>query len=455
MFKLSFSLKDFITIYRNYNYIRIFSLYFLSKGNDGSNMSRIKLLTEHEINDFVNIAFNAYPIVFGSSEENKKKIIKKFTEIQRDNPLQNFYGLYRDDHMFGGMQLHDFIMKFLSVKIPLGGVGSVSVDFLHKKQNVCKELIIYFLTHYRERGYSMVALYPFRPDFYKKMGFGYGAKMNRYKTKPAFLPEEKANRQEMYHLSRENINEIVECHNHLVDKTHGMIKKTNIMVGRMFDDPENRMVGYKKDGKLCAYLLYHFVSNDDKRFLIYDMYIEEIIYENTEALKIVLAFLHSQTDQVRDIIIDTNDEYFHYLLSDPRNGSNNFLATLCHESNRQGLGIMYRVVNVIEIFKCLHLHNFGGQDCNMKLTINDDFLACNTTSVMIRFRQGIAEINTIDAYEVEVSIDISEFSSLLMGTVNFNTLYSYGLAKVSDSGYVGIINKIFTTDERPKCTVKF
>jgi predicted acetyltransferase len=427
----------------------------LLKGNGDSQMSRIRLLTEHEITDFVSIAFNAYPKVFNPCEENRKKFIRKFTEIQTSNPSQNFYGLYRDEQMLGGMQLHDFIMKLLSIKVPVGGVGSVAVDFLHKKKNVCKELITYFLNHYRDRGYGLVALYPFRPDFYKKMGFGYGSKMNRYNIKPASLLGEKADRQDMLYLSKKDSNEMVQCHNRLVNKTHGMIEKTAFMVGKFFDDLENRVVGYKRDGKLCAYLVYRFVTDDEKRFLIYDMYIEEIIYEDTESLKILLAFLRGQADQVRNIIIDTHDEYFHYLLSDPRNGSNNFLATLSHESNLQGLGIMYRVVNVIEIFKSLSNHNFGRQNCKMKLSISDDFLACNNGSITIEFQQGIAEIKNIDDYDVEISLGISEFSSLLMGTVNFNTLHRYGLAKISDEGYIEIINKIFMLDEKPKCTVKF
>jgi hypothetical protein len=80
-------------------------LKFLLKGNGDRQMSRIKLLTEHEITDFVSIAFNAYPKVFNPCEENRKKFIKKFTEIQTSNPSQNFYGLYRDEQMLGGMQL--------------------------------------------------------------------------------------------------------------------------------------------------------------------------------------------------------------------------------------------------------------------------------------------------------------------------------------------------------------
>lgn len=418
-------------------------------------MSEIRLVTEDEMSTFVDIACNAYPKIFDPCESNRIKLLKRFIETQTSNPSQKFYCLYRDQQMLGGMQLHDFIMNMLSVKIPVGGVGSVAVDFLHKKKNVCKELITYFLHHYRDQGYSMVALYPFRPDFYKRMGFGYGAKVNRYKTKPAFLSSEKVDQQQMCYLGREDMNDVIECHNRLVDKTHGMIKKTTAMIERIFDDPENRVVGYRKNGKLLAYLIYRFISDDEQRFLIYDMHIQEIIYEDTQTLKILLAFLHSQADQVRDIIIDTHDEYFHYLLSDPRNGSSNFLATLSHESNLQGLGLMYRVVNVTTLFTSLCKHNFGGQNCRVKFSINDDFLQCNNTDIIIEFQDGIAKITDITNYETEVSLGISEFSSLIMGTVTFQILYRYGLANISDPRYVRIINKIFMTDEKPQCTVKF
>ena len=418
-------------------------------------MSEIRFITEDEMPHFVDIAFHAYPKIFDPCEGNRIKVLKRFIDTQTLNPSQNFYGFYRDKQMLGGMQLHDFTMKLLSTKIPLGGVGSVAVDFLHKKQNICKELITYFLHHYRDLGYGMVALYPFRPDFYKKMGFGYGGKINRYQTKPAFLPADKTDLQQLMYLNREDVHDMVKCHNELVAQTHGMIEKTAIMMGKTFDDLENRVVAYKEDGKILAYLVYRFISDDDHRFLIYDMYIQEIIYQDTRTLKILLTFLHQQADQVRDIMIDTHDEYFHYLLKDPRNGSNNFIATLSHESNLQALGLMYRIINVSELFNSLQNHNFGGQNCILKLSIHDDLLECNNTNITLQFQNGIATIKKNKDYDVEISLGISEFSSLLMGTVTFKALHLYGLATISKEEYLEIINKIFITDEKPKCTVRF
>lgn len=37
--------------------------------------------------------------------------------------------------------------------------------------------MFFYLRHYRERGTPLTALYPFRPDFYRSMGFGFGTKV--------------------------------------------------------------------------------------------------------------------------------------------------------------------------------------------------------------------------------------------------------------------------------------
>lgn len=58
-------------------------------------------------------------------------------------------------------------------------------------------------------------------------------------------------------------------------------------------------------------------------------------------------------------------------------------------------------------------------------------------------------------YDVEVCMDVAEFSSLLVGAVNFKSLYKYGLAKISDPSYVGVVDKIFAVEDKPICTTPF
>lgn len=418
-------------------------------------MSTICLVQAREMCDFIDILFQAYPLIFLPTAENRKEMTSYFIEVQRSSSYKKVYGLFRDGQMLGGMLLSDFDMTVLSEKMAVGGVGSVAVDFLHKKEKVAKEMIGYFLAHYRERGYSMVALYPFRPDFYKQMGFGYGAKMNRFSIKPADIPAAGGNRDNLCYVGREDLSLLLACHNKVAAKKHGMIAKKEQMLELLFAKADIRAVGYLQDGALAGYIIYRFEKEDDKRFLLYNLYIEELIYENTLALKTLLSFLHSQEDQVKTIIMDTQDEYFHFLLSDVRDGSEEFIGTLSHVTNSQGLGIMYRVINVAGIFSRLQNHNFNNQSCRVKFSIVDDFFPVNSSNIIVQFINGRAKVVEQGSYEAEVWLDIANFSSLLMGTVTFGSLYKYGLTALSDEKYVAVIDRLFLVSEKPHCTVRF
>ncbi len=50
---------------------------------------------------------------------------------------------------------------------------------------------------------------------------------------------------------------------------------------------------------------------------------------------------------------------------------------------------------------------------------------------------------------------MAEFSSLLMGSVRFSSLYRYGLAEISDQGAVDQIDKLFGVAAKPICTTPF
>ena len=125
-------------------------------------MSKIRLLEEADYAAFVTLAANAYPAFKLASEEDRERIRQRFLTRSAE-PTNHFYGLFRDQRLIGGMILYDFTMRLLSVKAPVGGVGTIAVDLLHKKEKVAYELMQFFLRHYRARGATLATLYPFRP----------------------------------------------------------------------------------------------------------------------------------------------------------------------------------------------------------------------------------------------------------------------------------------------------
>ena len=416
-------------------------------------MSQVKVLQEADFDDFITIVANAYPSFTLTSEEDRQRMRNRF-KARSEDPVSHLYGLYRKDQLLGGMILFDFTMKLLSTKIRAGGVGLVAVDILHKKEKVAKDMITYFLQHYRERGATMALLYPFRPDFYRKMGFGYGSKMSQYRVRPAALPRGKT-KEHITLLCGNDKYLLRDCYNRRLEATNGLVEKSDFELDGLFNNKETRIVAYKRDGNVLGYIAFSFKSAKPDSFLANDIHIREFMYESSEVLSELLTFLHDQADQINRIVFNTQDDYFHFLPLDPRNGSDNVLPHVYHESNTQGVGIMYRVIDTPGIFAALGEHNFGNQHCTLKLSIDDSFFKANDGSTIVHFEHGKAEVRPAQDYEVEVALDVASFSSLITGAVDFKSLYRYGLADISDSRYVDAINKLFMTEEKPICTTPF
>ncbi|WP_105614990.1 GNAT family N-acetyltransferase [Vallitalea okinawensis] len=416
-------------------------------------MLNIRQLGNEDFGAFLDVTRNAYTRMAVNTPEEREKRIEKFKKAHRECGYKNFFGAFDDNYLLGGMILYDFNMQLLSTKAKAGGVGAVAVDLLHKKEKVAKQLIEYFIQHYKMRGTYMLMLYPFRPDFYKKMGFGYGTKMNQYRIKPENLPVGDS-KGSLYFLKQEDQQLLFDCYQRFVDQNHGMIERSIGDFDNIFENSENRVVAYKKEGSVLAYISFTFQPYEEGSFLSNDMVIKEFIYEDRKGLYELLTFLHSQKDQIRYIIVNTQDEYFHHLLSDPRNGVDHVIPHVYHESNIQGVGLMYRVIDVKGIFKALSQHNFGDVTCRLKITIRDSFYKENEGSTIIHFINGLAHYEASD-FEVEITLDVSEFSSMIMGAISFKALYRYGLVDISDVSYIDTVHRIFRTDEKPKCTTGF
>ncbi len=416
-------------------------------------MSRIKELTPKDYDNFATIVANAYPgfgIVTDKDKNNFKKRLIKYSE----EPTVHPFGYFKQGRIMGGMVLYDFMINFLSIQAGMGGVGLVATDLLHKKEKICKKMLSYFLEHYRKQGTCLVALHPFRPDFYRRMGFGYGTKMNRYEIRPADLPRGKSKRHISF-LKKTDIKALNECYHKSYLRNHGMLDRKYVEWDFIFDRPENKIVGYKDTKTILGYIIFSFKRAKEDNWLENDIVIREFIYDNREVFFELLTFLHTQLDQVNSIVYSTQDEHFHYVPFDPRDGSRALIAPLAHETNTQGIGIMYRVIDVKGIFKLLNEHNFSSQNCRLKLTVIDSFFKKNHGSSIIHFDNGTAHLKKKDDFEVEMCLDVSDFSSLIMGVIDVRSLYRYGLVNISHHRYVKKIDMIFRTEQRPICTTLF
>ncbi|MBD3401629.1 GNAT family N-acetyltransferase, partial [candidate division GN15 bacterium] len=363
--------------------------------------------------------------------------------------------LFRDNELVGAMRFHDFRLNVRGTAVTAGGVGGVAVDLMHKKERVAWEMMQFYLHHYRERGAPMALLWPFRPDFYRKMGFGYGAKMNHYQIKPAELPASNLRRQVRF-LSAADIPSLVGCHNEYFKRRNGMIEENEHAFFRIFGaDARQEVIGFARDGVLEGYAVIAFDNFDPHNFIGYDLRVHQLVYLTREALAGLLGFLQSQLDQVRWVRLSSSDDSLHFLLHDPRNDSSVIERPVHHSTNTAGVGIMYRVIDLARLLDLLGDDTFGAGEMTLGITLEDTFLPQENGRRVLRFANGRAALVDSDATDAEIALPMEDFSSLLMGAVSFERLWEYGRAETSDPALIDQVTTIFRTEASPLCLTGF
>jgi len=416
-------------------------------------MSTIKRLTRKDSYTFANIGAYAYAGMKITKEEDIKSLGERLWKIDQADPDINAYGLFRKGKLIGGMRMFNFTMKMLSTYIPVGGVGFIAVDLAHKKEHVCKELVEFFINWYAKKKTPLVSLYPFRPDFYRKMGFGYGPKVNEYRIRPAELPST-GDRRKVSFVAKRDYKALGECYHRVVDRTHGMMKKNKTAMG-FATRPGTRIAAYRNRNKIEGYITFTPAPTSEQNWLTTEFRTVEFIYETREAMMGLLAFVHSQADQMGTFVLRTQDEDFHYLPHDSRNDSGQLIFPVGHETNTSGIGIMYRIIDTPGLFRALKNHNFNGQSCKLKITVRDTFYPKNAGGYIIHFVNGRPQVKSGGDFEVEINLDVAEYSAVVMGAVAFDRLYEYGLAEISNKSYMDTVTRIFTPLRKPFCVTQF
>lgn len=416
-------------------------------------MREIREVDESELEALLRITTQAFPGMKVITPEDRERQLEHLRAIRRE-PIVHFFAVYEEGEMVGVMRTYDFTMKLRSVRTLVGGVGGVAVDLRHKKRGVAADMIRHFLMYYREQGAAMTALYPFRPDFYKRMGFGYGHKMNRYSFRPDALPAT-LTRTAVDFLNADDKQAVYACYDRLLERTNGLIELPPHVLRSLFTDPSLKLIGVRDGDQLRGYMIYRQVPIRDDNFLLNDLHVRALVCDDLEAQTALLAFLRVQADQVGRIIYETQDDTFHFLLSDPRNGTGNMLAGLWHETNTQGAGVMYRVIDVPRLMEVLRDHDFGGVTMRLRLDLTDTFLPVNAGKYMIDFAEGRAHLVHQDGTDLEVSMDVAEFSSLITGAIDFRRLHDYGLVTVSDESQSPLLDRLFHAEHRPWCMTIF
>ena len=411
-------------------------------------------MPDDDLDVFARIAADAYPGMGLVTAEDRAKLVERLKKLNKD-PRVTPIGCYREGRLIAAIRLYDYTMTLRGTQMLVGGAGFLAVDLPYKKERVAKRIMDFYFAHYLEKNAAMAVLWPFRPDFYRKMGVGLGSKAATYAIKPGHIPKGPT-KDHVDWLTEDDLPEIAACYNRYAHQTNGMIEESvESLRAIYFGRTGRKLVGCRRDGRIEGYLVFSYRKTASRSFIDNNLVVTYFIYETREALSELMTFLHSQDDQFHRVIITTNDEFFYFLPHDPRNESRNVIEPVYHESHVTSVGIMYRVLDTRRLFELLAESDFNGVDFTLRIDLRDSFLSSNQGPYVVAFKGGMPQIIQSATADVAISLDVAEFSSLLMGAVDFKSLYAYSLADISNPALISEVNHIFAADHTPVCHTPF
>jgi predicted acetyltransferase len=92
---------------------------------------------------------------------------------------------------------------------------------------------------------------------------------------------------------------------------------------------------------------------------------------------------------------------------------------------------------------------------NGLMELSDSALEALFSDPALQIKNGRAHFPNNGNSDVEIRLDIAEFSSMVLGVINFSQLHCYGLAQISDERYLDMVNQLFSVAQRPICLTMF
>ncbi|MDB5095388.1 MAG: putative GCN5-like N-acetyltransferase [Candidatus Eremiobacteraeota bacterium] len=394
---------------------------------------------------------DAYPVLEIASAD----ALAGYTERMRatlERPGTRYVVAERGGAVLGVMRLYDYTMNVRGIDALTGGVGAVAVSLAHKRQGIARALIAWYLDFYREREAPFAILHPFRPDFYRALGFGYGTPVQRYGFRPAALRSHGA-RGTVRLLDEGDFDAIVACTERVRRTTNGAIARQPWALRQALGDPI-RFVGVEEGGTLRGLMLTAVKRGSPETQNRNRLVVRDLMYEEPVHLAALLGYLRAQQDQFAEIFIETQDPVMYLAADDPRDGSDRVIAPpAAHRVAETALGMMYRVLDFERAFA--HL-GAAERPLVLRVDVSDAFYAPTAQAMTFRFLPNGAPQRDDDAApDATLRIGIADLSSVLVGSLALRDVVRHRLASVEPASALASVARAFAADQPPASTARF
>jgi predicted acetyltransferase len=256
-----------------------------------------------------------------------------------DGQLVGMYSLLRLDVWLGGKP------------VPTGGLAGVAVAPHARGSGTGTKLVEHALATCLEEHRPVCILYPFREDFYHRLGFATVYELRRCRFSAAWLPlfEE---RRRVRHATVADLPRLQRCYAEFCRRTNGTISRDEAYFRQLVlgDGDRHVVIVPRAAGKGAAsedidgYLIWRYEAPYDEHQVLE---VVELVQTEPTAYRALLGHLATQRDQVREVRYDVApDDPFTALLVRNSSIPAPQLRSLHQDLGSNAAGAMMRIVDL-------------------------------------------------------------------------------------------------------------
>lgn len=426
----------------------------ISRDFGGGPDREVKIISSDLIEEYLTIYLNAYPAYKDLSDDGIAGYRNKYLNSMNNDENITFVGLFEKGEFIALMKLIDFSMNAFGQMRPAVGLMSLAVHPMHKKKGAGLDMVRFFEKYTKETGAAVAMLLPFRIDFYRNMGYGYGSKLDEYTIPTSNLPK-CGDTSKIKFLGPSDTEDMLKCQAEFASLNHGMVVKFEDEIRAMASDSESKRIGYVEDGELKGYAVYSFVSESEVNYTLNKIDVNELVYLEPSVLRAFLGFFRNQSDLAQNIVIRTGEEDFYHALPSAQDVSGNYIDFGFLQTNVSAIGTMYKIVDLANFVEVTSHRAFPAANLTVAFDYYDE-LAHRSESFSVRFKADpdgkLSRWHVFSSGEpcdVRIKACLADISSLLMGSCRLSSLVRLGSAQLSDSGYEDLLDSLFYYKQKP------
>jgi len=330
-------------------------------------------------------------------------------------------------------------------ELPMLGLAAVAVAPGARRRGLGRRICREALRVGRERGDVVSVLFPFRPAFYRKLGWGSVGELRSHLFPPEALAED-AGAAAVRPPNAADRAGLMECYERVAARSNGPIRRTPAIWAHHLGRPNTHAFVYERDG-VRGYLIASMGRGraPDLRVLR----ILELVAEDDAAYRALLGWISWQRDQWRMVHYDARpDEDFAERLDDPRPPRFRYTRELWFPTGRILAGPMLRVLDVEAALAARPRWGNGALALTVEIEVEDAELPENRGPWHITLEGDAARVRRARGArpDARLATDASTFAQIYAGELSPGRARRLGRAVID--GDVATLDRLFHVEPR-------